>query len=249
MSLKTVAHGLVNGVLLRPFGLKLSFRTGSDPVEDMVSLLCGRRVSVIVDGGAYEGSFSRQIAKAFPGAEIHAFEPTPASFALLEQKTRSMSAVTRHRLALGSKSGAEALFTNASPLTNSLRRSSSSGHRYFSALVADREAVEVVVTTLADFARDHAIETIDILKLDLQGNELEAIIGLGQLVETVNLIYAEVQFVELYEGAALFSEIESYLRDKGLSFYQFYNLVRSPDDGRLLYGDAIFARAGMFAGR
>ncbi len=248
MSLKQIANVLINESLLKPFGLKLSFRTGSNPIEDMVSLLRGHPASVIVDGGAYEGSFSREIAKVFPGTQIHAFEPTPASYSLLEQNTRTIPAVTRHRLALGSKGGTATLFVNASPLTNSLRKSTLSGHRYFSAFVANLEASEVQVAALADFAHDNAVEAIDILKLDLQGNELEAIVGLGKLVETVKIIYAEVQFVELYEGAPLFSEIEAYLRNRGLAFYQFYDLVRSPNDGRLLYGDAMFVRAEIIPG-
>ena len=52
-----------------------------------------------------------------------------------------------------------------------------------------------------------------------------------------------MQFVELYEGTPLFSEVESYLRNRGLAFFQFFDLVRSPKDGRLLYGDAMFVRA------
>lgn len=243
MSLKQIANFLINEMLLKPFGLKLSYRIGSDPVEAMAQILFAQSVAIIVDGGAYEGSFSREIARAFPNANIHAFEPTPASYSRLEQNTSIISAIIRHRLALGSKNDAAMLFVNASPLTNSLRKSTPSGHRYFSAFVADREVIEVQVVTLADFAHDNAVEAIDILKLDLQGHELEAIVGLGELIETVKIIYVEVQFVELYEGAPLFSEVESYLRNRGLAFFQFFDLVRSPKDGRLLYGDAMFVRA------
>ena len=55
--------------------------------------------------------------------------------------------------------------------------------------------------------------------------------------------------MELYDGAPLFSEIEVYLRTRGLAFYRFYDLVRSPNDGRLLYGDAMFARPEIISGR
>jgi FkbM family methyltransferase len=243
MDLKTTAHKLVNGVLLKPFGLELSFRIGHDPVDDMVRLLLGQTVSVIVDGGAHAGTFTQAISQAFPHAKVHAFEPTPSSFALLEENTRGLASVVVHRRALSSESGQATLFVCASPLTNSLRKSTTSGLRYFSELVADRGAIDVQTVKLADFAKTSTVKAIDILKLDLQGAELEAIIGLGSLIESVKLIHAEVQFVELYEGTPLFSDVESYLRKRGLIFYQLYGLVRSPKDGRLLYGDATFVRS------
>lgn len=37
------------------------------------------------------------------------------------------------------------------------------------------------------------------LKLDLQGHELQAIQGLGDLLNSVKQIYAEVEFLRLYE--------------------------------------------------
>jgi FkbM family methyltransferase len=146
-SVKQVINLLVNDTLLRPFGLKLSFRTGSNPIEDMAQLLSGHSVSIIVDGGAYEGSVSREISRTFPTAKIQAFEPTPASYSRLKRNTQSSAAILCHQLALGSQRRTATLFMNASPLTNSLRKSTSIGHHYFRALVADQEAIEVQVVT------------------------------------------------------------------------------------------------------
>jgi FkbM family methyltransferase len=239
-SMKRIGSLVINDVILKPLGLKISFRVGSNPVEDMTRLLPRHSISIVVDGGAYEGSFSHECARAFPNATIHAFEPTPESYSRLERRAQRASAIVCHQLALGSECGTATLFVNASPLTNSLRKSSPVGHRYFPAFVAEQTTTKVQVVTLAGFANDHGVDAIDILKLDLQGNELDAIVGSGRLLETAKVIFTEVQFVELYENAPLFSEIESYLRGKGFVLYQLYGLVRSPKDGRLLYGDAMF---------
>jgi FkbM family methyltransferase len=247
VNLKQAADQLLNQTLLKPFGLKLSFRAGVDPVEDMVSLLRGSEISVVVDGGAYEGAFSRQMQAAFPGASIHAFEPTPDSFARLQLKTRDLPSVRCCRLALGAEPGTAQFFQNASPLTNSLRKSADANRRYFADFVVERDAIVVEVTTLADYAAKEGLTAIDIVKLDLQGGELDAIIGLGSLLGTVKALLVEVQFVRLYDGSPLFSDIETHLCGAGLSFFQFYELVRSPDDGRLLYGDALFVSSALLA--
>ena len=242
MSMKHFVNRLVNGVMLKPLGLKLGYRVGSDPVEDMVALMHGRRVDIIVDGGAYKGTFSAAMAAAFPQASIHAFEPTPASHELLAETARGFCQIERHRLALGAHGGTAVFYSNASPLTNSLQRSSEHGHRHFHDLVAGEEELQVSVVALADFARERGISAFDIVKLDLQGNELDALRGVGDLIDKVQVALVEVHFVPLYESAPVFSEIEVFFRMKGLVLYQLYDLVRSPDNGRLLYGDALFVK-------
>lgn len=241
--LKQIAHRVLNGILLKPFGLKLAYRVGSNPVDDMIALFRDGPVSVILDGGAYEGSFSREMAKTFPTAIIHAFEPTPLSFSRLKNNTSQIASIKPHRLALGAMSGHASMVENSSPVTNSLRKSSGAGRRYFAKFVAEKGEFDVEVVTIADFAGRFGLSAIDMVKLDLQGNELDALIGMGSLIATVKLVFAEVQFVELYEGAPLFADIELFLRNNGLVFYQLYDMVRSPNDGRLLYADATFVRS------
>lgn len=247
MVLKRSAYRLINDVLLRPFGLKISFRIGGNPFEDMVSLLRGTPVTTVVDGGACEGTFSRTMATVFPGASIYAFEPTPETFNLLENNTRSLAAVSPQQLALGAKRGTARFYKNASPLTNSLKRNTDANRAYFSGLVDERGQITVDVIALADFAREQKLENLDIIKLDLQGGELDAIVGLGSLIGSVKIVFVEVQFLALYSEAPLFSDVDTHLREVGFALYQFYDLVRSPNDGRLLYGDAMFVRADFLA--
>jgi FkbM family methyltransferase len=241
MTIKRVVYGVAD-MILKPLGLKISYRIGNDPFLDMARLLPPAEVGVVIDGGAHHGSFSHQAATHYPAATIHAFEPTPTTYHTLSRNTRTVARVQTHEAALGSESGDATLYANASPLTNSLYLSASANEQYFAGLVAPVSSHRVKVVSLEDFCREKGCSRIDLVKLDLQGHELEAIRGLGSLLSTVQLVFLEVQFLPLYEGAPLFSEVETYLRRRGLAFYQFYELVRSPIDGRLLYGDAMFVR-------
>jgi FkbM family methyltransferase len=241
--LSTIAR-LVNAALA-PAGLRLSYRIGSDPVADIARLLAGRDVRVVIDGGAYIGDFSSQMSRRFPAARVHAFEPTPDSHAKLQAHVGSIATVTTHRMALGSKAGEARLHLNNSPLTNSLRPNAATNERYFGDLVATQAEVSVAVTRLDEFCAAQGIDRIDILKLDLQGNELDALHGLGDLIRRVGVLLVEVQFVPLYDGAPYFSDIERYLRERGCALYQLYEMARSPADGRLLYADALFVNAEL----
>lgn len=247
MKMKQAADRLINGVLLKRLGMKLSFRIGSDPFDDIARLMSSNPVTIVVDGGAYEGSFSLAMAKAFPHATIYAFEPTPSSHERLAQVAQSYPQIEPHRLAIGAQSGKATFFANASPLTNSLRKSSDVGRQQFRDLVTSRDEFEVEVIALADFARVRGIAGFDVVKFDLQGQERDALLGMGDLVGRTQVALIEVQFVAVYEDAPLFSDVEVMLREKGLLLYQFYELVRSPTDGRLLYGDALFVNPDLLA--
>ncbi len=234
---------VVNGVLLKPFNLKLSYNLGSNPMNDMKRLLQAQRVDHVVDGGAYRGDFSLQAADSFPAATVYAFEPLKSSFELLTRNTETVHRIKPINRALGAANGNAVFYTNASPLTNSLSKSTSDAMRYFQGFNDPKGTENVEVVSLKDFLSQENITGIGILKLDLQGHELQAIQGLGDMLSSVKLIYAEVEFLRLYEGTSLFSEVEMYLREREFIFYQLYNLVRSPENGRLLYGDAIFTNS------
>jgi len=240
MKFKQFLYSVINGFILKSFNLKLSNSIGSDPINDMKQLLNNCEVTHIIDGGAYKGSFSFEISKIYPSSNIYAFEPSHGSYTLLSNATSSNSMIKIFNYALGSKTGKQEFHTNASSLTSSLHKSTKEGLKYFRGYIDPNGVEPVDVITLFDFLTREKIPSIDILKLDLQGHELNALHGMGEQLGAVKLIYIEVEFSRIYQDQPLFSDIDKFLQEKGFFLYQFYNFVRSPGDGRLLFGDAIF---------
>jgi len=81
---------------------------------------------------------------------------------------------------------------------------------------------------------------IQVMKFDIQGGELNALRGAaGLLKKSVALVYTEILFNPLYEGGALFSEIDLCLRNSGFVLYDIYK-PRHHRDGKLLWANAIF---------
>lgn len=56
---------------------------------------------------------------------------------------------------------------------------------------------------------------IDLLNLDIQGSELRALRGLGDIIERVQAIYSEVNLRELYEDCAFLADMDEWLADRG----------------------------------
>lgn len=86
------------------------------------------------------------------------------------------------------------------------------------------------------------IEHYDFLNLDIQGAEIFALKGMGQLLPKVKYIYSEVNYKELYKGCALFPAFKKYLEDKG------FMLLVEQEAGDTGWGDAFFIRKDLFTG-
>lgn len=89
---------------------------------------------------------------------------------------------------------------------------------------------------------------IDFLKLDIQGFELPTLRHAALVLARTNVVHCEVSFAPIYDGQALFSEIETLLRAAGFWLLDFSSLCRYPSVAgqrsrdRLGWGDAVFVR-------
>jgi len=88
---------------------------------------------------------------------------------------------------------------------------------------------------------DSVIETADILKLDLQGYEKEALEGAVGLFDSLSAIVLEVEFIPYYENQSLFSDIDSFLCSHDFGLYNLFDLHHEPD-GQLAFADAVYLK-------
>lgn len=103
--------------------------------------------------------------------------------------------------------------------------------------VVDREEVEVC--TLDRWCQDNDIDPkrVNILKLDVQGAELQALYGARKLLETTKVVYLEVSFVPIYKDIPLFGEIDGFLRECGYRRHAIY-----PSDQPQNWADALYVK-------
>jgi FkbM family methyltransferase len=131
--------------------------------------------SVIFDVGAHAGLFLEEALKrTSPDSLIHAFEPASASFRQLSKAFGEQGRVRLNRAALSRISGSGVLFYDeAEPELASLTARA----RF---RLAKSEGVRL--TTLDEYCSINEITQIDLLKLDVEGHELEVLQGAGYLL-------------------------------------------------------------------
>jgi FkbM family methyltransferase len=78
---------------------------------------------------------------------------------------------------------------------------------------------DVAVVSLADWAGREGVTSVDFLKINVQGGELEILQGAGPLLDRVLGVFLEVAFVESYQDRPMFSDIDTFLRKQGFTFF------------------------------
>ena len=103
-------------------------------------------------------------------------------------------------------------------------------HREYYPWVTYVNMMELVTVTVDTFLERHMIAPhhINILVMDLQGAELLALKGANKLLPFIDCIHLEVNSVEIYEGCALFYQIEQWLDNK--NFYLAHHQI---EDGKV----------------
>jgi FkbM family methyltransferase len=195
------------------------------------------QAQVIVDGGAAYGDMTKLFLDLYPNAIVHAIEPNPHFVQHLQKNFGQHPRVVIHAVALGSTNGTTPFNVLNKPDSSSILLPSDLNHRYHPNELATSQQINVPLCRLDDLIGD----TIDIIKLDLQGYELEALKGSVRHLQKVRALTTEIEFVSLYQSQPLFGDIDVFLRQHGLNLHNLYELWTQPD-GQLTAGDALYLR-------
>lgn len=219
-----------------------------DPFRDLERIVRHVNPVAILDIGAHIGETSLELAKRFPDIPIHAFEPTPSSFKLLQFNTRHLTQVQAHQVALGRKQGTQQLYINNNAQTNSLLDNASGNIAFLGNDTKHHGCVDVQVTTLDKWVSENLAAGDLIVKADVQGGELHLLQGgVETVTERIAALYTEVSVAELYMDQADLLSLLSLMQSTGLFvLYQLYR-TRSNEHGRALWLDAMWVRSEIAA--
>jgi len=197
-----------------------------------------KHILTVVDIGANRGQFTLAARRWAQKARVIAFEPLAEAASRFRKVFRGDTKVTLHQAAIGPVGGETSIHVTSSDDSSSLLPISSLQKRIFPGTLVIRTEM-VKVGQLSEFVASKEIISPAMLKLDVQGYELEALRGCEQLLERFSYVYAECSFLELYTGQAMADDIIEYLRKRGWCISGIYNMMYDWN-GKSVQADFLF---------
>jgi FkbM family methyltransferase len=194
---------------------------------------------LLLDVGANRGQFSLMARILHPHLPIQAYEPLAVEAAVFREIHGAQQGIELHELALGDKDGSADLHISGQADSSSLLPIGELQARCFPG-TGEVGTKRVQVATLDSLPAHWRKARRALLKLDVQGFELNVLRGATAALDNCAFVYVECSEVPLYAGQALRPDIENFLQAQG--FVQRGCANPSYAEGRLVQADYLFGR-------
>ena len=212
---------------------------------------------VVFDIGANIGQTTKEILNTWPEATVHCFEPLPEFYNKLVENTQDNKNVICNNIALSNKKNNKLKFYyhDIQPMLSGINRLNINskdsiginepelaGLQKGEFLQNANQEITVNADTLSNYITENNVDSIDILKMDVQGAEPSILCGAGKLLKRVDVVITELNFYDLYEASQSFYEIEKYLIPAGFRLWDIAHISKNPMNGRTDWVDVIYKK-------
>lgn len=192
----------------------------------------GFRPGAIIDIGAYQGEWTREVASIFPKTPALMIEARSEESPHLDRTVAELSDVSYAIAMLGSHQSDAVKFV-VSATGSSLFEERSDAPRTYR---------DIPMRRLDDVIADNPkLKAPFFLKLDVQGAELEVLRGGVAALENSEIVQLEVPFLPYNEGAPTAAEVINFMDASGFAPFDISGFIR-PDGINLAQADIIFAK-------
>jgi FkbM family methyltransferase len=205
----------------------------------------GLKCTSILDVGANRGDWSEMATRVYPSARVCLVEPQ------LEMKGALEAFCAKNPGAFHVFAGAGAR-AEVRTLTvwDDLAGSSFLPHKNDDLAKEGRQR-EIKIQTIDDIIRSSGMPVPELIKLDVQGFELEALKGASSTFGRTEVYILEVSLVAISDvpGHPQFADVVDFMLARGYVAYDFAGFIRRPSDGALGQCDICFVKKDGFLRR
>lgn len=175
---------------------------------------------VVFDVGANVGAYSLAVRDVFGDrAALYCFEPSPATFQILEQRLGGLENVSLFNLGCSDKEEMRGLYwvdSGESGLCSLYNR------RLAHLGLHTKSTEPVRLTTIDRFAEERAIGFIHLLKMDVEGHEYKVLAGAGRMLESRAIGIIQFEFGNCNIASRTYFQDFYYLLEPN---YQIYRIL------------------------
>lgn len=194
---------------------------------------------IILDIGGGIGASLKLFAENFPDKKIIVFEPVTENFDAIKERFPHNKNIELIKTAVGNEES-EIEINIAGRITSSslLQLVADPDSDVFNEKNLGQVRVEKIKIVRLDDVFSDCKDEIGIMKIDVQGFEMDVLKGAESTLGRTNIIVLEVNNHEGYLGSAKYYDIDSYLRNHNFSLYNIFPSII--DDGKLKEWDIIY---------
>lgn len=198
-------------------------------------------VKYILDVGAHSTEWIRNAIRHFPNSNAYLIEPLEEMEEHLKKFCEEFPGSQYFLKGAGEKE--ETLFLTLNDVLEGANFLINENKN----LQLKNKQREVKIITIDSLIEKGDIEIPELVKLDVQGFELNVLKGANKLFGKTEVFILEVSLFEFMKGIPTFSEVISFMAVRGYEVYDFSGFLRRPYDGALGQMDICFVKKdGIF---
>ena len=218
---------------------------GAGTIDHEVSCaaqLLGGRLALAIDIGGNVGNYTAEVRRRSPEAEIHIFEPSSVNISKLKSRFANDGRITVNAAAVSSATGEATLYSNSPGSTLGSLTKRRLDH--FNTKFDNTERVHTVRFE-EYWSKNLQCRAIDLIKIDIEGHELEALNGFGKALDATKLIQFEFGGCNI-DTRTFFQDFWYFFMGNGFDIWRItpYGAKSMP---RYVEADEFFATTNYFA--
>jgi FkbM family methyltransferase len=195
----------------------------------------GLQARAVIDVGAYLGNWAKECRGVFPDARILMVEPWPERVEKLHAMRARDPLLAVEQALLSSSEGAAEFAENES---NSGIVQAGTGR-----------TVRLPTKTLDGLVAGTPFERAELLKVDVQGHDLDVLKGGERTLSSARALIVELSLIRLHSNAPELRTAIDWLDDRGFRLFDIAGFIRRPVDDALWQLDAVFVPSSSPLGR
>jgi FkbM family methyltransferase len=227
-------------VILPDARLRAALAAGAAVAAEHLSLLSDLRPASVVDVGANVGQFTLAVRHILPQIPVIAFEPLARPAGIFAKLFGKDPQIRLERIALGAETRRASMVVTAADDSSSLLPVGAEQLRIFPGTQAVGTAA-VEVDRLDRRVTAAELRAPALLKIDVQGYELEVLRGAEGVLGAFEHVYVEASFRQLYVGQALAEAVIDHLTARDFALERVCNPT-TDRDGSMVQADLLFSR-------
>ena len=182
----------------------------------LIKFLKNYKIDLIIDIGSHKGEFIKNIIKYIHFKKAYTFEPQKEVFEILKNNLINDNRILHNNLGISDKVGKKKIIINKLTSTSTMSKFDESSYflKLKNFLIKQKkikQIYDVETTTVDDYFKGLNLQN-SLLKIDVEGHELNVLEGSKNTIKKIDFVLIENQFFDIYKDQNI-NECHNFLKN------------------------------------